>query len=459
MAAAKRIPGSFRDPSGHLFLRDGTIYRQINQSYQQHYDRLMASQLYDSLVASGWMLPHEEASMTFAESDDAYKIIHPEHVPFISYPYEWSFSQLKDAALLTLDIQSKAIGYGMSLKDASAYNVQFHGGRPLLIDTLSFEALEEGRPWIAYRQFCQHFLAPLALMAYKDVRLNQMLRTHIDGIPLDLASRLLPTRTRLNPGIFVHVHMHAKAQTRFAGSTGRPQRRMPPGALVGLIGGLRSTVRRLRWRAPATEWGDYYDTTSYSREAMAGKEGTVSEYMERVQPGVVWDMGANTGAFSRLAAKAGAFTIAFDIDPVAVERNYLSGKTDGIAGVLPLLMDLTNPSPGIGWENTERMSIVERGPADLVMALALIHHLAISNNVPLERIARFFASICKELIIEFVPKTDSQVQRLLATRDDIFPQYHESGFEQAFTEFFEIRDSASIPDSKRSLYHLRSHQT
>jgi hypothetical protein len=419
----------------------------------------MASRLYNSLVAGGWMLPHEEASISLAESGDAYKIIQPEHIPFISYPYEWSFSQLKDAALLTLDIQSKALECGMSLKDASAYNVQFHRGRPVLIDTLSFEALGEGRPWIAYRQFCQHFLAPLALMAYKDVRLNQLLRTHIDGVPLDLASRLLPARTRLIPGIFVHVHMHAKAQMRFAGSAVRPRRRMPHGALVGLINGLRSTVRRLRWRAPKTEWGDYYDTTNYSREAMEGKKSTVSEYIERVQPGLVWDMGANTGAFSQLAAKTGAFTIAFDIDPVAVERNYLNGKADGVVDVLPLLMDLTNPSPGIGWENTERMSIVERGPADLVMALALVHHLAISNNVPLERIAGFFAHICKELIIEFVPKTDSQVQRLLATRDDIFPQYHESGFEKAFTQFFEIRDSAPIPDSKRSLYQLRSLQT
>src|SRR5687768_15426546 len=175
-----QLSASFRDPSGFLFSRDGVLYRQVNRRYEQGYARLMESGLYDRLVKAGLLIPHVEVDQAPAESDLSHKVIQPEHVPFISYPYEWSFSQLKDAALATLSIQRRSLKVGMSLKDASAYNIQFVRGKATLIDTLSFETYKEGQPWVAYRQFCQHFLAPLALMALKDVRLNQLLRVYIE---------------------------------------------------------------------------------------------------------------------------------------------------------------------------------------------------------------------------------------------------------------------------------------
>src|SRR6185503_16964008 len=200
-----QLSASFRDPSGFLFSRGGVLYRQVNRKYEQEYARLMESGLYEKLVKAGLLIPHLEVDEAPAESEVtrafAYKIIQPERAPFISYPYEWSFGQLKDAALATLSIQRRALKVGMSLKDASAYNIQFVRGKPTLIDTLSFEIYKEGQPWVAYRQSCQHFLAPLALMALKDVRLNQLLRVYIDGVPLDLASGLLPAKTRLNFGL------------------------------------------------------------------------------------------------------------------------------------------------------------------------------------------------------------------------------------------------------------------
>src|SRR6185436_4959816 len=189
-----QLSASFRDPSGFLFSRGGILYRQVNRAYQKEYARLMESGLYEKLVKAGLLIPHVEVDQPPAVEVDALKVIQPDRVPFISYPYEWSFGQLKSAALATLSIQKRALKMGMSLKDASAYNIQFVHGKATLIDTLSFEVYEEGEPWVAYRQFCQHFLAPLALMALKDVRLNQLLRVYIDGVPLDLVSELLPTR-------------------------------------------------------------------------------------------------------------------------------------------------------------------------------------------------------------------------------------------------------------------------
>jgi len=211
-----RLSASFRDPSGFLFTRQGVLYRQVNQAYQPHYDKLLNSGLYDKLVKAGLLIPHEEVGVEPAEPSLAYKVLRPERVDFISYPYEWSFSQLQDAALATMAIQKLALDAGMVLKDSSAYNIQFYRGRPVLIDTLSFEAYREGEPWVAYRQFCQHFLAPLSLMAYTDVRLNQLLRIYIDGVPLDLAVRLLPGRTRFDLGLATHIHLHAVAQQRYA---------------------------------------------------------------------------------------------------------------------------------------------------------------------------------------------------------------------------------------------------
>ncbi|MDX1436004.1 MAG: hypothetical protein R3335_04290, partial [Anaerolineales bacterium] len=388
MTNSERVRGSFRDPSGFLFSRDGILYRQVNEIYREDYTALMESGLYDKLSGAGLLVSHEEVDQEPEEPEGAYKVIRPAVVPFISYPYEWSFGQLKKAALATLHIQKQAMKFGLSLKDASAYNIQFRGRMPVLIDSLSFEIYQEGRPWVPYRQFCQHFLAPLALMSHTDIRLGQLLREYIDGIPLDLASRLLPGRTRLNFGLLTHLHLHAAAQKRYAD---RPvdeaarNRQMSRTSLQGLLEGLEGAVRKLKWKPAGTEWGDYYTASAghYSEETLADKQRLVSAYLERARPNNVWDLGANTGFFSRLASSQGIHTVAFDIDPAAVEQNYRRTVKEKEDNLLPLLQDLINPTPAIGWNSAERMSLKERGPVEAVLALALIHHLAISNNVPL----------------------------------------------------------------------------
>lgn len=450
------IPASFRDPSGHVFLHNGEYHRLIRNRYKEDYDLLMSSGLYKDLTDKGLLVPHQEVPPT-SEEQDTYKVIRPEQIPFISYPYEWSFSQLKAAALVTLRIQKMAMKHGMSLKDCSAYNVQFIGARPVFIDTLSFETLTPGAPWTPYRQFCQHFLAPLALMSRSDIRMNQLMRVHLDGIPLDLASRLLPLRTKLSPALLFHIHLHAKSQKHYEGKRGAPAGKpaISQNAFLGLIDSLKTAVEGLSWKPAGTEWAEYYADTNYSDAAMEFKKKTIAEFLDSGLQGPVWDLGANTGVFSRIAAEKGFQTIAFDVDPGAVELNYRACAKEKRENLLPLLMDLANPSSDIGWANEERMSFTKRGPAGTVMALALIHHLAISNNLPLDKIAFFFATRSKHLIIEFVPKTDSNAQRLLSSRLDIFPEYSEENFQAAFSPYFKTERIRRIPGTQRALYLMQ----
>jgi hypothetical protein len=392
------------------------------------------------------------------EKEGVYQVIRPGEISFISYPYEWSFSQLKAAALTTLTIQKRALEFGMSLKDSSAYNIQFLHGKPILIDTLSFEVYQEGLPWVAYRQFCQHFLAPLALMSYIDVNLSQLLRIHIDGIPLELTSKLLPRKTRFNFSLLTHIHLHAAAQKRYAGQKvdlETPQKGMTKTGLLGILTSLESIVKKLIWQPKGTAWADYEEFHSYDDIALDHKKEIIAGYLERVNPKSVWDLGANIGTFSRLASQREIPTLAFDIDPAAVELNYQKCVKEGDSFLLPLTLDLTNPSPDLGWSHQERSSLVKRGPADCIMALALIHHLAITNNVPLNQIARFFADLGDWLIIEFVPKEDPQTQKLLASREDIFPDYTQKKFEEVFQATYKIIDSQDIKNTDRTLYLLK----
>ena len=351
-----------------------------------------------------------------------------------------------------------ALEYGLTLKDASAYNIQFHRGRPIFIDTLSFEPYVEGTPWVAYRQFCQHFLAPLTLMANRDLRFRQLSARYIDGIPLDLASKMLPASSYLSYSTLAHIHMHARSQIRHQDAGGKGtavrQAKVSKTMLSGIVASLTRAVERLSAKDVQTEWGEYYSDTNYSDDATNDKSKILEEFAEKYfsRDSVVHDLGANTGRFSRIAAKFSDTVIAHDIDDMAVERHYRYVKTQESDNVLPLMLDLTNPSPAIGWSLSERSSFPERAAGGIGIALALVHHLAISNNVPLPRLAKFFAGIFPTLIIEFVPKEDSQVRRMLATRKDIFDQYTVAGFEESFSEFFEILERRPVRESDRIMY-------
>lgn len=447
---------SFRDPSGFLFYKDGKLLRQVNSCYKEDYDNFLGSGLHGKLIKKGLLVPDAELDNTWNVTDDAYKIIEPEKINFISWPYEWSFSQLKDAALTTLEIQTIALQHGMTLKDASAYNIQFHKGRPILIDSLSFEIYKEGKPWEAYRQFCQHFLAPLALMSHTDIRLNRLMQLYLDGIPLDLACKLLPFRTVLNFSLLMHLHLHAKAQKKYEHGGGAARTiKIRKSNLIAMIQSLISAVKKLTVKNQKTEWGDYYSSTNYSARSFSSKKEIISGFVGNIKPQKIWDLGANTGEFTQIASQFGAECIAFDIDPLAVDSNYKNIRKRNIENILPLVMDLTNPSPSIGWNNEERIGFKQRPLPDTVFALALIHHLAISNNLPFSRIAGFLSELGENLIIEFVPKSDSQVQRLLESRTDIFGDYNEAVFVKEFEVFYNVKAKEKVNESKRILFWLK----
>lgn len=457
---SSRDPASFRDPAGHVFLHQGSVHRQVNPIYREHYDRLMGSGLYSRLTELGLLVEHQELvePLHLTATETPYKTLLPRQLPWISYPWEWSFSSLRRAALATLRIQREALDHGMSLKDASAFNLTLAGCTPVFLDTLSFERYREGRPWVAYGQFCRHFLAPLAIAAYRGGPLRGLQLQHIDGVPLEVASRLLPLRTRLKVGLLIHLHLHAAAvrRDRLPSGPGRPggRRSMPLNSLKGLVGSLEGLVRGLELTGRATAWTDYYDTSSYTSQDMEDKEHRVGELLERIGGRRALDLGANTGRFSRLAAGLGYEVLACDSDDHVVEGLERSLSGDERRLIVPLVVDLTNPAPACGWAHAERRSFLERGRSDVAMALALVHHLVIHHGIPLPQVASCFARLAPELIIEFVPKGDPQVDRLLAHREDIFTDYTRHGFEAAFAEHYRILEAHPVGGSTRVLYRM-----
>lgn len=448
------VAGS-RDPAGFVYQREGQLLRQVNSGYRAPFERVLASGVLDELQTAGLLIPHQVAPIELAATQDAWQVLRPELVGFISYPYEWSFSQLRDAALLTLDVQARALARGITLRDASAYNVQFHRGRPVFIDTLSFGPYEDGRPWVAYRQFCEHFLAPLALMARRDVRLARLHAQFADGIPLDMASRLLGAASWLHASLTLHVHLHARAQSRYADAGGRPavgSARLTRNALLRLVEQLRQTIEALRWEPAGTTWAEYETTHGYSADAAAAKEALVRSLLAPLSPKMTWDLGANTGRFSRIAADLGSRVIAIDGDYAAVDRAYRAERARKGEAILPLVNDLLSPSTSSGWAGAERQSLAERGPADALLALAVVHHIAFSGNIGLPRIAEWFARLARAAIVEFVPPNDPQVLRLIAARPEATHAYDRDAFERAFARHFTITARRPVPDTGRELF-------
>lgn len=452
-----QLGSSFRDRDGFVFVENEEIFRQINLSYKDNYEHLVASGLLQDLFASKMLIKHDEVLQNQAQKESCYKIIKPTKISHISYPYEWSFGQLKDAALLTLKLQKQALKHNMSLKDASAYNVQFHKGKPIFIDSLSFEKYQENLPWVAYRQFCQHFLAPLLLMKHSNINLSSLLKIYIDGVPLGLANSILPLRAKFSLSTFLHIVVHSKMQKQFekADFNYSQKSSFSKAKQLDIIENLEESVAKISLAKVDTEWGEYYTFTNYSDVAFDNKRNIIEQFLDTVKPQTLWDLGANNGLFSRLASNRGVNTVAFDIDPIAVEKNYSAIKVSGEENILPSLLDLTNPSPAIGWANQERMSLCQRGPVDIVMALALIHHISISNNVPFNKVASYFADFAKNIIIEFVPKSDSQVKKLLASRTDIFDDYNQENFEKQFSLYFNITSKIKVEGSERTLYLMQ----
>ena len=458
MTTNNRHSSSFRDPSGYIFQDQGVFKRAILPLYFEQYEALNSSGLFQKLQSAGLLIAHEEVSNTDSEI-----VIQPEQLSFMTYPYEWSFMQYKEAALLTLKIQKFAVEHGFSLKDASAFNVTFHKGRMLFVDTLSFDFYEEGQPWRAYKQFIMHFFGPLLLAKYTGASALKLMSTYLDGIPVDMLSAMLPFKTKLNPFLYTNIHLLAKFENKYSEDYENKSkvRKLSKRAMLNMIEGLYDFIKKMKLD-DSSEWGNYYDKTNYEDQAFIKKSEIINAWVKKLNTRTVIDVGGNDGTFVRKIDAEIEAALVCDIDYNAVDANYLQLRRNKETHMLPFMLDVLNPSAAIGFNNKERDSFLKRiknYQPDVTMALAVIHHMSLSGNIPFEMSAQFFASFSRHLIIEFPKREDSWVQRLLNTKGefkDHFDFYNISNFENAYSKFFDVSEKLNIEGSERVMYLLKA---
>jgi ribosomal protein L11 methylase PrmA len=453
--------GSYRDPAGSVHLIGRRVFRTVSSRAVEDFEATERAGLHARFVTEGRLVPHrrlEAAEATELALEAPIVLEHP-RLPFVSWPYEWPFPALKAAALFHLALHLDALAAGFTLSDATAYNVQFCGAKPVFIDTLSLRPYRDGEYWMGHRQFCEQFLNPLLLHSLLGVSHVQWCRGSLEGVPVtDLAS-LLPARTRLSWNVLAHVHLQARFQrdaTRKGAAKASIARKLPREGFLGMLRGLQSWISRLEPAGPKrTVWSDYAGETSYAPEEAKAKREFVCRFVERQRPETVWDLGCNTGDYSVAALEAGAKrVIGFDFDHAAAGKAFERARSERL-DFLPLVLDAANPSPNQGWAQEERAGLRERADADAFLALALVHHLAISRNVPLERVIDWLVSLAPAGVVEFVPKSDAMVQELLRLREDIFDGYTEERFLSCLGERAEILEASTISASKRLLVSFR----
>lgn len=465
MSDGIRDAGSFRDPAGHVYLADGRVFRTVSPSARADYEAVRDKGAFRDLVQAGFIAGCRElsasevpAALQDVAAKSAYVLEHP-RIPFISHPYEWSFSLLKAAAIAHLDLQMKLLDYNTKLVDATAYNIQFLGPNPVFIDHLSLRPYVEGELWAGHQQFCQQFLNPLLLRAKCGIAHNTWYRGNLEGIPTRDLARILPVKSRASWNTLTHVLLQARLE---AGAIAKPteaidkvkgKQKLSRLAFGGMLRQLRNWIATLD---PAdtgkTIWGEYAHTHTYSSEEAVAKRRFISDFATMVKPGTLIDIGCNTGDYSLSALEGGASrVVGFDFDQKALDIAYSRAVTQKL-DFLPLWLDAANPSPNQGWFEAERKGMLARMPVDAVIALAFEHHLAIARNVPLDQVVDWLTRMAPTGIIEFVPKNDETVQRMLALREDIFADYTEETFISALQSRARIVKQEVVSKSGRTLF-------
>ncbi|GFZ78982.1 50S ribosomal protein L11 methyltransferase [Aquaticitalea lipolytica] len=458
MIAKNFHSSSFRDPSGYVFIEDGIIKRVIHPIYFEQYNKLTESGFFKVLFNNRLLIPHQELTYTNEQI-----VIQPNKVSFITYPYEWSFNQYKEAALLTLKLQKYSLEHGFSLKDASAFNITFHNGKAIFIDTLSFDFYAENSPWRAYKQFITHFLGPLVLSYFHGAQMLKLTSNFIDGIPVKMISSLLPFKTKLNPFLYSNIHLLAKLEEKhnedYKGTSKKAS--LSKKAQLNIIESLYDYIKKLELKE-TSEWGKYYSKINYSDSAFILKSEIINCWIATMKPKTLIDIGGNDGTFVRRINYKIEETLVCDIDNNAVDYNYKTLKINKEQSMLPFVLDVLNPSAAIGLNNKERFSFLDRikeYAPDVTLALAVIHHMTLSGNVPFDKSAQFFSSFSKYLIIEFPKREDSWVKRLLNNKAEFkehFDFYNLEAFEKAYSKYFEIIENKAIDDSERVMYLLKN---
>jgi hypothetical protein len=460
----RAVPGSFRDPDSRVFESGGEVFRALSARGLEDWNALRASAAFAELTDRGSVIETQEvggdATATLPEGWAG--VLRHAAVPFVSYPYEWTFGMLRDAALLQLDVLERCLAESLMVKDSSPYNVQWRGVAPVFIDIGSFERLREGEPWIAYRQFCMLFLYPLMFQAFRGIPFQPWLRGAIDGITPAQARAVMSMRDRLRRGVLTNVILHSRLEQRYAAIEGRAAKAQVRRAgfntelILANVHRLRKLVARLDWEPATSAWTDYRHASSHLHADADDKAAFVATAAGRRHWRLVWDLGANDGAYARIAARSSDYVLAMDVDHPTVERLYRALREEGERRILPLVMDVCDPSPALGWRGRERGTLADRGRPDLTLCLALVHHVAITRNVPVREIVDWLASLGGTVLVEFPERTDPMVQRLLAgKRDGTHEDYERAHFESCLREAFVVERQQELPSGQRVLYQAR----
>jgi ribosomal protein L11 methylase PrmA len=458
--ALAAVAGSFRDPRGHVFESGDRIFRLIRKAAFDDYGFIREAKVLQRLVERGWLINSWEVDRSNFDFPDPEVVAVVEHprLEFVSHPYEWSFALLRAAALHHLDLHLELLDHGATLSDASAYNIQFVGAKPIFIDLLSIRRYRDGEFWVGHKQFCEQFLNPLLLRAFFDIPHNAWYRGALEGIPTEELAALLPMRKRVSVRVMSHVLLPAMAHRGTRAH--RPselrklrERKLPLRSLRSMLLQLRNWIDGLRpANTERSVWADYTRTNTYASVEQRAKRAFVAEFVAATRPCLLWDLGCNTGDYSQLALASGCrYVVGFDFDKNAIDAAYARARGENLA-FLPLFLDAANPSPDQGWRNAERRGLVHRGSADALLALAFEHHLAIGRNVPLDQVVQWLVSLAPCGLIEWVEKTDSTVQCMLALREDIFNRYTLPVFEAELTRHARVVKSVTVSDEGRRLY-------
>jgi hypothetical protein len=455
-------PGSFRDRDSRVVISGDDVLRVLSAQGLEEFEALRGSALFRQAVSDGRLVGTELADVEGPSEvlpEGCAAVLRHERVPFVSYPYEWTFGMLRDAALLQLDLLDGALAESLTLKDATPYNVQWRGTVPTFVDVGSFERLRESEPWIGYRQFCSLFLFPLMLQAYRDVPFQPWLRGSLEGISPEEAARTLSLRDRLRRGVLIHVALHARLQQRHSADSGREAKRdlkaagFKPEIVRANVRKMRRLVERLRWTPPQTAWTGYGEDPGYAEADRRAKEEFVASSCERIAPALVWDLGTNDGTYARIASRSADHVVAMDADHATVEQLYRALRDEGARTILPLVIDLCDPSPDRGWRHAERPRLERRGRPGLILSLALVHHVSITRNVPLAEVVEWLAGLGDALVVEFPTREDPMVERLLAAkRDDAHADYALEHFDRLMEQRFTVHSRVTLPSNTRVLY-------
>ncbi len=468
--------GSYRDREGRVFYGDaGEVLRALSSRALGEWEALACARFFQQGMDAGQIVrtARIERPAALPENDGSTwaAFLKHETIPYVSYPYEWTFGMLKDAALLHLDVLKAALEENFTVKDGTAYNVQWVGCRPVFIDVLSLEKLHTGQPWAGYRQFCQTFLYPLFLQAYKGVPFHPWLRGSLDGITPAQCASLMSLRDLFRPGVFKHAWLHGWLEDSERVRETDVRRDLKRAGFDKsfsqiLVAGLMKIIRRLTWDPPGSKWSGYAACNTYSSGDASRKADFVRAAVVERRAKLVWDIGCNTGDYSRIAAENADCVVAMDGDHLAVEHLYRSlreGQANGTAArdtatrgtdrILPLVSNFVDPSPNLGWRGQERKSLADRGRPDLTLCLALIHHLVIGAGIPLRELLQWLAALGTRLVIEYVGKDDAMVKQLLRNKRDNYTDYEPELFERWLRELFDVVRSERLESGTRTLYY------